>query len=362
MKHRLPVSFALLSLLLAGCPSQTPAGSTPQPTATPGDGQAIQVLFPLAGAKPRTLLNVSDAAEWAAEIVAGSEMADYADGNGANAAFSYPWELATNDAGAVLIADRFNHRIRKLENGQVSTLAGQNEPGLTDGLGSAARFNNPQGIVLGPQGEFYVADSGSSAVRRVSPAGAVTTLAENVETPGAVAAAANGDVLIAESGSHRIQLWKAATHRLSVLAGQQHEGTDDGAASRAQFFSPRGLALTTDGTLFISDTLNHRLRRLSADGQVSTLAGTGNPALKDGTGTAAAFNEPGQIALDGKGNLLVADVGNGKVRRVTQAGVVTTLKLPEAIRHPQGIAVDASHLWISDSTRHVIFRLTQRLP
>lgn len=349
--------------LLSGCPSQlaTPPGEpiqTPIPQNKPAQGDSTVILkFPLpAGQTPKAMV-ITAAQSWTSDAAIGSGMADFADGSSAAASFNYPWSLAVNGSGEVLVADRFNHRIRRIKDTSVSTLVGQNEPGLTDGQGGQSRFNNPQGITLGPKGDLFVADTGSSALRQITSDGQVSTLLKDLSTPADSVVAANGDVIIADSGSNRILLWKASAKQMTVLAGKTTEDYKDGAASQAGFFSPRGVALTSSGNLFISDSLNHVIRQINPSGEVSTLAGSGKAGFSDGKGAGAAFNEPGQIVLDGNGNLLVVDVGNAKVRRITQAGEVTTLPLPDTIRHPQGIALNGEYLWISDSTLHKVYRL-----
>lgn len=353
---------ALLGLL-AGCPSQlaTPPSEpvqTPIPQNKPvQSASTVVVNFPLPAGQASKAMVITDAQSWTSDAVIGSGMADFADGSGADASFNYPWALAVNSGGEVLVTDRFNHRIRRIKDTAVSTVVGQNEPGLTDGQGSQSRFNNPQGITVGPKGDLFVADTGSSALRQITSEGQVSTLLKDLSTPADSVVAANGDVIIADSGSNRILLWKASSKQMTVIAGKTSEDYKDGAASQAGFFSPRGLALASNGNLFISDSLNHVIRQINPSGEVSTLAGAGKAGLRDGKGTGASFSEPGQMVLDGNGNLLVVDVGNAKVRRITQAGEVTTLPLPGTIRHPQGIALNGAFLWVSDSTSHKVYRL-----
>ena len=214
-----------------------------------------------------------------------------ADGTGAQARFNAPFGLAVDGTGAMYIADSQNHTIRFMAaDGTVSTYAGTpGTPGLTDGLGSAARFNQPNGIALGPNGTLYVADYGNSCIRAVAPGGNV-----------------------------------------SRLAGQTNSfGYSNGTALTALFNTPVGLALDAAGVLWIADTRNNSIRRLGTDATVSTPAGSGGASGNvDGSGSAAFFYLPCGIAVSPSGNLVVADTSNHLLRTMTPAGVVTTFTRP----------------------------------
>ncbi len=222
------------------------------------------------------------------QTLAGSpEQRSSVDGPAAQARFVGPDAVAIGPDGAVYIADAFANTVRVLRDGVVRTLAGRaGEPGFADGVGARAQFNHPIGVAL-RGGELLVADAYNNTLRAIDRAGRVRTIAG---TPG------------------------VADHR-------------DGAAAQALFNTPVGLAVAADGTVYVSEYFNHDLRRLAADGMVSTLAGApGRPGDVDGAGGAARLRKPQQICIEpGSGAIIVADGGNRKVRRVDRAGRVSTL-------------------------------------
>lgn len=221
------------------------------------------------------------------------------DGVGAVAAFNSPHGLAVNQAGTVYVSDYLNQSIRVVtQAGQVTTLAGRppasgnsdqgGTAGSTDGVGAAATFNGPNGLALDAVGNLYVADSTNNMIRKVTPAGVVTTVAG--------------------------------------LSPDQATGSVDGVGSAARFSAPQGVAVAPDGTCYVADSGNHVIRRISADGTVSTLAGVaGQSGYADGVGSAARFNGPGGLAVDAAGNVYVIEAGNSTVRKITPSGTVTTL-------------------------------------
>ncbi len=264
-------------------------------------------------------------------------------GAGASARFNSPAALAVDANHNVYVADQYNHTIRKITpGGLVTTLAGSpGQTGHDDGLGNAARFNFPSALAIDPAGNLYVADTLNHAIRKITPAGQVTTPAGNP--------AANG--------------------------------TDDGIGNQARFNSPRGIAYAPGGLLYVADTDNQTLRRITADGTVTTLAGTaGQPGNADGTGASASFSSPYAVAAGPDGTLYVADSANDTIRRVTPDGTVTSLAgdptppdlssrpfisfadgLGQAaqFKYPQGIAIDAlGNAYVADSGNNAIRRIT----
>jgi sugar lactone lactonase YvrE len=208
--------------------------------------------------------------------------------DGTPGTFNNPYGIAIDSAKNLYIADTTNNTIRKITPERVvSTLAGTAGAfGAADGTGSAARFSFPIGIAVDAAGNVYVADSRNSTIRKITPAGVVTTFAG--------------------------------------VAGQF--GSSDGAAANARFFVPCGVAVDSGGNVYVADTGNHMIRKITPEGVVSTLAGTAQqPGSADGTGNAARFNSPWGITVDANGNLYVSDSGNHTIRRVTAAGAVTTV-------------------------------------
>ena len=223
--------------------------------------------------------------------------------------------------GNVLVADSDHHRIRKISpNGVVTTLAGSGEEDFADGIGTAASFSSPCGVAVDGDGNVLVADYGNHRIRKISPNGVVTTLAGSGEgdfadgigaaasfsSPFGVAVDGDGNVLVADSMNHRIR--KISPNGVvTTLAGSGEGDFADGIGTAASFNSPCGVAVDGDGNVLVADSMNHRIRKISPNGVVTTLAGSGEGDFADGIGTAASFSSPHGVAVDGDGNVLVAD-------------------------------------------------------
>jgi len=265
-----------------------------------------------------------------------------ADGTGSAARFNDPWGVAVDSAGNVYVADTDNDTIRKVTPaGGVTTLAGSVSYGSADGTGSAARFSYPRGVAVDGAGNLYVADRDNHTVRKVTPLGVVTTLAGLASSPGSadgtgtaarfdnprgVAVDDAGNVYVADTDNHTIRKVTPAGG-VTTLAGQAgSSGSVDGTGTAAQFYYPYGVAVDSAGNVYVADTDNHTIRKVTPAGVVTTLAGlAGSSGSADGTGSAAQFYYPGGVAADSAGNVYVADAWNNTIRKVTPPGVVTTL-------------------------------------
>ncbi|HKC24337.1 MAG TPA: SMP-30/gluconolactonase/LRE family protein, partial [Thermoanaerobaculia bacterium] len=238
--------------------------------------------------------------------------------------------------------------------------------------GAAARFQRPAGIAVTSDGVLYVADTYNHTLRRIGPDGAVTTYAGKAgnagEDEGPVALArfrypagltldAAGALYVADSGNDQVR--KIASDFVTAYAGNSgNPGAADGTGPAARFLSPNGVAQGPGGTLLVADTGNHTIRRIATGGVVTTLAGTGLlSGTADGAGSAALFGAPAGLAVDGPGNIYVADAGNSRVRRVTPSGVVTTIAVGD-LNAPQGIAFGGGSLWVADTGSHTIRQVT----
>jgi hypothetical protein len=241
-----------------------------------------------------------------------------------------PWGIVVNPAGDLLVSDADDHCIRRINTlGAVTTFAGQcGQRGSTDATGTGARFNRPRGLAL--QGDtLLVADSNNYLVRQITPQGAVSTLAGSPELagftdsalPGALyfvwGIAADSERVYVAGQDNCVRLIEDG--QLSRAAGQcanfGNAGEQDGPAADARFEWPRGLALGPDGALYIADTSNHRIRRLTTDGQVETVAGQGEGST-DGTLEQATFSQPVGLTFGPDGALYVSEIGSHKVRRL----------------------------------------------
>jgi len=271
--------------------------------------------------------------------LAGSGIYGFADGTGTAAQFYYPNGVAVDASANLYVADRNNNRIRKITAaGVVTTLAGSGIEGLTDGTGTAAQFSNPIGVAVDGSGNVYVADLNNNRIRKITAAGVVTTLAgsgiqgsaDGTGTsaqfflPFGVAVDASGNVYVADTYNNRIRKI-TATGVVTTLAGFGIQGFADGTGTSARFNKPSGVAVDGSGNVYVADNLNHRIRKITAAGVVTTLAGSGVAGFAEGTGTVARFNTPSGVAVDGSGNVYVADTNNNRIRKITAAGIVTTL-------------------------------------
>lgn len=251
----------------------------------------------------------------------------FADGPAADAHFYFPPGIAVDAAGTVYVADSRNDRIRKITTGGfVSTFAGSSH-GFADGADTAAQFKNPYGIAVDSAGTLYVADSGNSRIRKITPDGQVSTLAGSDTAgnadgtgvdaqftyPRGIAVDSAGTVYVADASNHRIRK-VMSTGEVTTLAGSS-QGFSDGDGAAAQFNSPYGIAVDAWGTIYVADAGNNRIRKITPEGVVSTLAGS-TYGLVDGTGTAAKFYNPSGIAVDASGTLYVADTYNDRIRKI----------------------------------------------
>ena len=313
-----------------------------------------------------------------------------ADGTGYGARFNYPVGVAVDSAGNVYVADSVNHTIRKATPaGVVTTLAGSaGFFGTADGTGSAARFNNPQGVAVDSAGNVYVADWQNHTIRKITPGGTVTTLAGSPGVSGSadgtgsgarfafpygVAVDIAGNVYVADQGNHTIRKVTSGGVVTTLAGNPGVIGSADGTGSAARFKSPKHVAVDSAGDVYVADTYNHTVRKVTTAGVVTTLAGSaGVIGDADGIGSAARFNFPYGVAVDGVGNVFVADNANGTVRKISGAGVVTTIGSVAGafgtvdgigsdarFDSPIGIAVDAiGDLFLSDYLNHRISKAT----
>ena len=313
-----------------------------------------------------------------------------ADGTNDTARFNGPFGVAADGAGNVYVTDSAGHTVRKITSaGVVTTLAGSpGQSGGNDGTNQTARFNVPTGIAVDADGNLYVADIGSSTIRKVTAAGIVTTVAGSPGLPGSrdgVGSAARflspagiamdhtGNLLVADSGNHSLR--RVTTNGVvTTFAGKAGEvGNEDVVIATARFFSPSAVAMGTGGKLYVADTYNQTIRILWRDGAVSTLAGlAGSPGSANGAGSVARFNDPFGVAADNAGNVFVADSYNSTIRKVTSDGVVTTFAgsagqpgsadgtgSTARFYYPSGIAVDSQgNVYVADHDDSTVRKIT----
>ena len=259
----------------------------------------------------------------------------FTDGTGNAAKFGRTDGVGVDSDGNVYVADGGNHKIRKItSSGVVSTFAGSTQ-GYADGTGTDAKFNNPVRIALDADNNLYVTDNGNTKIRKITPAGVVTTLAGSslgfADGPGASAKFNQlggldldtaGNVYVADGNNNRIRKI-TPSGVVSTFAGST-SGFTDGTGTDAQFKIPYGIVVDAADNVFVAEAYNHAVRKITPAGVVSTVAGSGVFGFANGTGSEAQFRHAYDITIDAAGNLYVADVGNHMIRKVTQSGVVTT--------------------------------------
>jgi sugar lactone lactonase YvrE len=309
--------------------------------------------------------------------LAGSGVFGSADGNGAMASFGFPRGVSVGPSGDVYVADTGNLKIRRITpDGLVTTIAGDGHPGYDAGKGTEARFFGPLGVAADASGNVWVADQDDGFdgqyVKKITPDGVVHNLilydggnpqALAVEKSGnlyvldyflglwkvtvdgksnslaslphasGVAVDAAGNAYVADTDNNQVRkITPAGT--MTTLAGSGSPGSTDGGGTAASFRHPSGLAVDLAGNVYVADSGNRTIRKITPSGFVTTLAGSGTPGSADGTGTAASFNSPADVALDGAGNLYVADSGNNKIRKIALPVDLSSPAVPDVSVRP----------------------------
>lgn len=262
--------------------------------------------------------------------LAGTGKAAYAEGSGAKAAFNEPIAVAVDRKGNIFVADRNNHRVREItSDGTVKTLAGSGEAGFVDGYDHKARFNQPYGVALDDaEITLYVADYLNHSIRAINLlTDQVSTLAGNGKAGFAdgmgEAAAFNqpynlkndghGALIVPDQSNHAVRR-VAMSGAVTTLAGSGTAGYAEGKGREAQFNNPTGAVAMPDGTVIVADRNNHRVRSISPDGTVMTIAGTGEAAFGDGAALKAKFNRPLDVDLLPGGRIAVSEENNHRIR------------------------------------------------
>jgi DNA-binding beta-propeller fold protein YncE len=243
--------------------------------------------------------------------------------SGAAPFFNRPTGGVTCDEGRIFIADSQNNAIRVIVGGTTYTYAGGGQGGHRDGDIGSALFYRPMAVAFGPCGGLFVADTFNDAVRRISPEGYVTTVAQGFNMPMGIAVCAQGRIFVADTGNHLIRIIEDGQMR--TLAGtlqfDEYMEPAGGFANgmQAMFNLPVGLSLRGD-ELFVADSANHAIRMVSAAGNVQTVAGMGEPGYTDGYAHAAQFHFPRGVLVHGN-RLYVADTGNNIIRVLAEGSV-----------------------------------------
>lgn len=276
-------------------------------------------------------------------VFAGAPVAGVTDGSGTAARFNQPHYLAIDASGNVFVTDTGNSTLRRITPaGVVSTYAGVAGSSIyVDGAATLARFVAPMGVAVLNNAAVLVTEVNSHTLRFITPdrvvntAGGSTGLSGSIDAflesarffnPSGIVVDSNQNTYIADASNHTIRRITLASSVTTFAGTAGQAGTTDGAGAAARFNRPRGLAIDGNNTLYVADTGSHTIRRITADGTVTTLAGLGGSSgSSDGSGSSARFNSPWGVTVDRSGTIYVADTGNHTLRRVTGSGVVTTI-------------------------------------
>ena len=328
--------------------------------------------------------------------IAGNFYAGYSgNGNPAfGAAFNHPQDVLLDSSGNIYVADTLNGYVRKITtDGLVNFIAGDGNIGYSGdgGAGTSAGLIEPFSLALDSGGNLYIAERADGRIRKLDSKGNISTVAgtgalgfagdngsataAQLFLPMGVAVDASGNLYIADTGNNRVR--KLASGSINTIAGNggyAYSG-DNGAAGKAQLNSPQAAAVDSTGNLYIADTANHVVRKVTAGGTITTFAGNGTPGSTgdNGAPTAAQLNAPAGVAVDGNGNVYIADTANSHVRKVASGGAISTVAggsgpgysgdggsgSSALLSFPTGLAADgAGNLYIADTLNSAIRKLS----
>ncbi len=319
------------------------------------------------------------------------------------ALYNAPRAITIAANASMLVTDSTNHMVRKivdiasgrgspsgtpdtLPDGTVTTFAGNGVAAATDGTGSDANFNAPSGGDFDSGGNLFIADTGNHNIRKITPAGVVTTFAgtggagavddtgtaASFSSPTDIAIDSSNNLFVTDTGNHNIRKITPAGV-VTTFAGTGSSGSTNATGTSASFNAPAGIGIDSSNNLYVADTANHTIRKITTGAVVTTLAGSaGNADSTNGTGAAARFSSPTDIVMAGTGDLYVTDTGNHTIRKVTTGGVVTKLAGTTGVAgdvdatgtaakfsSPGYITVDPDDsLFVSDTGNHIIRKVT----
>ena len=334
--------------------------------------------------------------------IAGNGSGTFSGNNGpaTAAALNQPFNVAVDNAGNLFIADRFNNMVRKVDvSGTITTIAGSGIAGYNgDGIAATdAQLHHPTGVAADQGGSIYIADLGNHRVRKVSPAGIITTIAGNGKSgyngddiaatsawlsgPWGISVDRYGNIFVGDAGNHRVRkitpdgiIYTVAGTGIAGFSG------DGNLATAANLNGPYYAESDYVGNLYIADVDNQRIRRVSKDGIISTIAGNGDGGYNgdDRPASSASLFEPIAVAADRMGNIYIADGWNNRIRYVDMhTGIISTVAgngiagyngddiaaTTAQLKNPYGVAVDNSgNLYVADYNNNRVRKITAPTP
>ncbi len=319
--------------------------------------------------------------------LAGSGSIGSDNGAGTVASFNGQWGCAVGANGNLYVADTYNNIIRKIAfDGTVSTLAGTGTQGNQNGAAASATFSLPFGIAVDKNDNIYVSEIGFDNIRKIAPDGTVSTFAGSptgrtgasdgtdtsatFQDPLGLAADADGNIYVADAANNKIRKITPAGV-VTTVAGNGTAGAGNGTALSAAFNTPLCVAIDAANNLYVTEQKNYDIRKIAADGTVTTVAGTGQAGSADGAGISAGFNFPVGIVADLSGNLYVTDNGYGTIRIITPSGFVATVAgngnqtsidgigYQASFNNPLGMAMDSGgNLYVMDNSSNKVRKVT----
>ncbi|HZY37136.1 MAG TPA: NHL repeat-containing protein [Mucilaginibacter sp.] len=316
---------------------------------------------------------------------AGTGSAGAVDGTREQASFDDPTQIAIDGQGFFYVADKQNNAIRRISpQGEVNTIAGTGASGFSNTTG-AITFNFPNGVAVNSGGNYiYIADQFNNAIRLLTDQAIASTFvggggagfvnasdtAARFNNPAAVAVDSSGNIYVADVGNNVIRK-VSSKGGVTTFAGSGQRGSLDGTGTAASFNQPQALCVDGAGNVYVADQGNNTIRKITAQGVVTTIAGNGTPGLGNGKWTASEFNHPAGIAIDNKGNLFVGDTGNNVIREINIGGIVSTYAgsgqsganngtlSASTFNSPQGLVVDPyGRVFVVDTGNDLIRLIT----
>lgn len=330
------------------------------------------------------LINTNHSFTQIVTTFAGSGILGSIDSIGTEASFNKPNSICRDSLGNFYVSDGENHKIRKITpEGVVTTFVGSGIIGSSNGNGDSASFYNPAGLCFDPSGNLYVADFANHLIRKITPEGVVTTFAGSgnlgstngmgtaawFNYPSDVCSDSEGNIYVCDTNNKKVR--KITPEGLvTTFAGTGFNGSSDGAGTTASFSNPWGMCVDAEDNIYIADHYNNKVRKITPEAIVTTFAGSGLPGSADGDASSASFNLLTGLDSDAEGNIYVADHGNHKVRKISPSGTVSTFAGTGVAGSTDGIGSEASfnslmdvyytpgNIYVADQVNHKIRKIS----